>query len=131
MSTIPDSHIDILHSKALAMLATVNPDGTPQVTPVWFDFDGQHIIFNTARGRQKDRNLQRTPNVAVAIVDPVNPYRYLQVRGHIAERTEVGAKQTIDRLAKKYVGHDEYAWGVPGEVRITYKVHPDKVQTMG
>jgi PPOX class probable F420-dependent enzyme len=131
MSTIPESHQDLLHSKALAMLATVNPDGTPQVTPVWFDYDGQHIIFNTARGRQKDKNLGRNPQVALAIVDPANPYRYMQIRGVIDVATEEGADASIDRLAFKYLGKEKYPFGQPGEVRVLYKVRPERVQTMG
>lgn len=131
MTEIPEKYKDILHSKALAMLATVNADGTPQVTPVWFDFDGQHIIFNTARGRQKDKNLQRNPRVAVTIVDPGNAYRYVQVRGAIVDVSESGANDVINRLAKKYLGKDVYPWGNPDEVRVTYKVRPDRVQTMG
>ncbi len=128
---IPASHEDLLHSKALAMLATLNADGTPQVTPVWFDYDGTHIVFNTARGRLKDRNLQRNPVVALAIVDPVNAYRYMQVRGVIDEATEEGANAVIDSLAQKYLGVERYPFGASGEVRITYKVRPEKVQVMG
>jgi len=98
---------------------------------VWFDFDGTHVRFNTARGRLKDRNLGRRPKVAIAIVDPDNPYRYMQVRGRIAEVTEAGADAHIDALAKKYTGQDRYAHRQPGEVRVTYKVVPERVQTMG
>src|SRR5438105_2060711 len=130
-ATIPEAYSDLLKTKALAMLATIGPDGAPQVTPVWFDYDGQNIIFNTARGRQKDKNMQRTPKVALAIVDPANPYRYMQIRGTIVESTEKGANDVINRLAKKYIDKDVYPWGKPDEVRITYKVRPEKVQTMG
>jgi len=131
MPAIPETFKDLLHKKAFAMLATVNADGSPQVTPVWFDFDGTHVRFNTARGRLKDRNLGRRPKVAIAIMDPDNPYRYMQVRGRIAEVTEAGADAHIDALAKKYTGQDRYAHRQPGEVRVTYKVVPERVQTMG
>ena len=72
------------------------PGGQPQVTPVWVDFDGRHVLFNTAEGRQKDKNLQRDGRVALSILDPDNPYRYLEVRGQVAERTHAGADQHID-----------------------------------
>ena len=89
-ATIPASHQDLLQKPAFASLATLNPDGSPQVTPVWFDYDGTHIIINTARGRVKDRNLQREPRVALTIVDPANPYRYLGIQGRVTEMTENG-----------------------------------------
>ncbi len=129
MAGIPEGFKDLLQKKAFATLATVNADGTPQVTPVWADFDGTHVRFNTAKGRLKDRNLRRNPAVALAILDPDNPYRYLQVRGRVAEVTESGADAHIDSLAKKYLGKDKYRQ--PGEVRVIYKVTPERVQTMG
>jgi PPOX class probable F420-dependent enzyme len=131
MSPIPDAYKDLLQKRAFASLATVGADGTPQVTPVWVDFDGTHIRFNTARGRVKDRNLRRNPVVALAVIDPDNPYRYIQIKGRIAEVTEAGADAHIDSLAKKYTGQDRYAHRQPGEVRVIYKVVPDRVQTMG
>src|SRR5262249_17831109 len=131
MTAIPDSYKDLLQKKAFANLATVNADGTPQVTPVWVDSDGPYIRFNTAKGRLKDKNLRRSPVVALAIMDPDNPYRYLQVKGRIAEVTETGADAHIDALAKKYIGQDKYPWRRPGEVRVTYKILPARVQTMG
>jgi len=131
MTAIPESFKDLLQKKAFANLATVNADGTPQVTPVWVDSDGTHIRFNTAKGRLKDKNLRRSPVVALTIMDPDNPYRYLQVKGRIAEVTESGADAHIDALAKKYIGQDKYPWRRPGEVRVTYKILPERVQTMG
>ena len=98
---------------------------------MWVDFDGTHVRFNTAKGRLKDRNLRRNPAVALAISDPDNPYRYLQVRGRVAEVTESGADAHIDSLAKKYLGKDKYPFRQPGEVRVIYKITPDRVQTMG
>ena len=128
---IPDSFKDLLQKKAFANLATINADGTPQVTPVWFDYDGTHVRFNTAKGRVKDRNLRRNPAVALTVMDPDNPYRYVQVRGRVTGITEVGADVHIDALAKKYTGQDRYAHRRPGEVRVIYTIAPERVQTMG
>ena len=131
MADIPQAYQDLLQKRAFASLATVNPDGTPQVTPVWVDFDGTHVRFNTAKGRVKDANLRRNPAVALAISDPDNPYRYVQIKGAVVEITEAGADAHIDALAKKYTGQDRYAHRKPGEVRVTYKILPSRVQTMG
>lgn len=122
---------DILDKKAFAHLATVGRDGSPQVTPVWVDFDGKHVRFNTARGRVKERNLQRDPKVALAVQDPDNPYRYLQIRGRGVEITEQGADAHIDALAKKYIGQDRYPWRRPGEARVMVKILPEHVHGMG
>ena len=127
----PDSHKDLLQKKAFANLATVNPDGSPQVTPVWFDVDGEDIRINTARGRVKDRNLRRNAAVALAVMDPDNPYRYVQLRGRVSEVTESGADAHIDSLAKKYMGVDKYPYRRPGEVRVIFKIRAERVQTMG
>jgi PPOX class probable F420-dependent enzyme len=112
-------------------VATVGADGAPQVTPVWIDHDGRYIRFNTARGRVKTNNLERSPKIALSIQDPENPYRYIQVRGRVAEVTEKGADEHIDALAKKYLGQDRYPYRQPGEVRVTVKVTPEKIQSMG
>ncbi len=122
---------DIFDKKAFAHLATIGPDGAPQVTPVWCDFDGTHVRINTARGRVKDRNLQRNPRVALAVQDPDNPYRYVQVRGRVVEMTEKGADAHIDALARKYLGQDRYPSRQPGEVRVMVKIVPERVQGMG
>lgn len=113
--------------KAFANLALVKSDGTPQVTPVWFDFDGTHLIFNTARGRVKDRILHRHPVVAVAISDPENPYQYIQISGQVVAETEEGGHDVIKALNLKYHGVNEYPLK-PGEVRVTYKVLIERVQ---
>ena len=130
MARIPDQFRDLFEKKAFASLATVGADGTPQVTPVWVDFDGTHVRFNTAKGRVKVRNLARDPHVALSIQDPDNPYRYVQVRGRVVETTEKGADAHIDALAKKYLGQDKYPFRRPGEVRVMYKVLPESVQGM-
>jgi PPOX class probable F420-dependent enzyme len=132
MSAIPEAYSDLLTTKkAFANLATLNADGTPQVTPVWFDWDGSRLRINTAKGRLKDKNLRRTPAVALSIMDPDNPYRYVQVKGRVAAVTETGADAHIDSLAKKYLGQDSYPYRKPGEVRVIFTIAPDRVQTMG
>jgi PPOX class probable F420-dependent enzyme len=131
-AAIPDSHADLLtpEKKAFAALALVTGKGEPHVTPMWFDFDGEHVIFNTARGRVKDRILSRRPVVAFAVVDPSNPYRYIQVRGPVVAGTDEGGYDQISALNVKYHGHPNYPKR-PGEVRVTYKVRPEHVTTMG
>ena len=131
MATIPENFRDIFAKKAFAHLATVGRDGAPQVTPVWVDYDGTHVRINTARGRMKDKNLQRNPKVALSAQDPDNPYRYVQVRGRVVEMTEKDADAHIDALSKKYTGRDKYANRQPGEVRVIVKILPEKVQSMG
>jgi PPOX class probable F420-dependent enzyme len=122
---------DLLRDKkSLAFVATVMPDGSPQVTPVWIDYDGEHVVFNTARGRVKEKNLTRDPRVSVAVADPDNLYRYVQVRG-TARLTEDGADAHIDKLAKKYTGADTYAGRQPGERRVKVIVTPEAVNRMG
>jgi len=112
-------------------LATVMPDGSPQVTPMWVDFDGEHILVNTAEGRQKPRNIRRDPRVAISITREGSPYAYAQVRGRVVEVTREGAEEHIDRLAKKYLGRDRYPWRQPGELRIILKIAPEHVSSMG
>src|SRR6202044_727324 len=104
---IPDSHLDLFQKKTFGHLATLMPNGQPQVTPIWIDYDGRYVVLNTAAGRQKDKNLQRDGRVALSIIDPDNPYRYLEVRGRVVERTHNGADANIDALAKKYLGKDK------------------------
>ena len=131
MSAIPEAFNELLtKTKAFANLATINKDGTPQLTPVWFEWDGSRFRINTAKGRVKDKNLRRTPSVALSIMDPDNPYRYVQVKGRVADVTESGADAHIDSLAKKYTGKD-YANRKAGEVRVIFTIAPDRVQTMG
>lgn len=127
---IPDSHLDLFQKKAFGHLATSMPDGQPQVTPIWIDYDGRYVVLNTAAGRQKDKNLQRDGRVALSIIDPDNAYRYLEVRGHVAERILDGADKHIDAMAKKYLGQEKYPWRQPGEVRVIYKVEPDHTTSM-
>ena len=123
---IPDKFLDLFSKPAYGYLATIMPDGSPQVTPVWVDYDGTHILINSARGRQKEKNILRDPRVAVTIHDPDEPYRYLQIRGRVVDITEKGAKDQIDRLANKYMGWESFHHR-PGEVRLIYKILPTHI----
>ncbi len=129
MAWIPENFLDLIQDKAKAFLylATLMKDGSPQLTPVWFNTDGTHILINSAVGRVKDRNMRRDERVAVVITDPKDPYRYLQIRGKVVEITTEGARQHIDTLAKKYTGQDKYSFGAPGEIRVTYKILPERI----
>jgi PPOX class probable F420-dependent enzyme len=126
-ATMPQKYRDLFDKKAFAFLATLMSDGSPQVTPVWIGFDGTHLIVNTARGRVKDENMQRDPRVAVAVHDPDDPYRYMQVQGRVVEITEGGADEVIDELARKYLDVERYPHHSPDEVRVTYKILPEQI----
>ena len=128
---IPDQYKDLFSKVAFANLATLMPDGRPQVSPVWCDFDGSNIWVNSAKGRVKDKNMRRNKRVALSIQDPDNAYRHVDVQGEVTEITEQGADAHIDKLAKKYLGKDKYPFRQPGEVRVIYKIRPEKVATMG
>jgi PPOX class probable F420-dependent enzyme len=132
MAQIPAAYLDLVQQKkAFAHLATLMPDGTPQVTPVWFDYVDGAIRVNSARGRVKTRNMNEGAPVALSILDPDNPYRYLQVRGRVRRVTEEGAAPHIDSLAKKYLGQDKYPFGRPGEVRVIFEIGPVRVSGQG
>jgi PPOX class probable F420-dependent enzyme len=126
MPVIPEKYLDLMQGKkkALASLATRMADGSPQVTPVWFDYNNGTVRVNTAKGRVKARTLKVGAPVAMAILDPDNPYRYLQVRGRVRRVTEQGADQHIDSLARKYLGKDKYPFARPGEVRVMCEIEP-------
>ena len=129
MAEIPESHADIFRKKAFAHIATVGSNGVPQVSPVWIDYDGEYVLFNTARGRVKDRKLQANPVIALSIQDPDNPYRYVGIQGRVVETTEEGAVDHIHALSHKYNGQD-YPLN-RNEVRLIYKIKPENVWTMG
>jgi PPOX class probable F420-dependent enzyme len=127
MQKIPSEFLDLLipEKKAFGYLATTMKDGTPQVTVVWFSWDGKYILVNSARGRLKDRNITEHPYVAILIGDPADPYRYMQIRGKVAEITEVGADEHISRLSLQYDGKP---WvKVAGQTRVIYKIEPEHV----
>lgn len=130
-SVIPENYLDLFEKKAFASLATLMPDGRPQVTPVWCDYDGAEVIVNSAKGRRKDLNMRAEPRVSLAIIDPDNPYRYLEVRGVVTEITEEGADAHINKMAKKYMNVDIYPFRQPGEVRVIYRIKPERCSAMG
>ncbi|MFB3127025.1 MAG: PPOX class F420-dependent oxidoreductase [Candidatus Acidiferrales bacterium] len=128
---IPARFLELFQKKSFGHLATLLPNGTPQTSPVWVDFDDTYVLVNSARGRLKDKNMRQRPQVALSIQDPDDPYRYLEVRGRVVEITEQGAEEHIDRLAKRYLGLDRYPYRQPGEVRIIYKIKPERTSTQG
>ena len=131
MGVIPEKYLDLVRDrKAFAHVATVMPDGSPQVTPVWLDFQGGNVRINTARGRVKDRNLKVGTRVALSIQDPDNPYRYVQIRGKVVRETEDGADAHIDSLTKKYMGVDKYPYPQKGIARVIYEIEPTSAQGM-
>lgn len=124
---IPKDYLDLLkdETKAFLFLATTMKDGSPQVTPIWFNTDGRHIIINSAKGRVKDRNMRARPQVALVIQDPNSPYRYLQIRGRVVDISETGGDEHINTLSLKYHGK---SWeSTPGQIRVIYKIFPEKV----
>ena len=121
----------LLESPNFAHLATVMPDGSPQVTPVWVDYDGEHVLINTAEGRQKPRNLRSDPRVALSVVDQGNAYAWVAIRGRVVELTHENADEHIDRLSKKYLGRDSYPARKAGEQRVIVKIEPEHVASMG
>ena len=129
--TIPEEYRDLFNKRAFASLATRMPNDDVQVTPVWVDVENGTVIFNSARGRVKDKNVRRDPRVTLTLMDPDNPYRYLEVRGRVVDITEKGADKHIDKLAKKYLGVDKYPYAKPGEVRVLYRVKPEHVHAYG
>ena len=128
---IPEKYRDLFNKRAFASLGTIMPNGEVQVTPVWVDVDNGNLLFNSARGRVKDKNVRRDPRVTLTLIDPDNPYRYMEVRGRVVDITEKGADQHINKLAKKYLGVDKYPYAQPGEVRVLYRVRPERVHGNG
>jgi PPOX class probable F420-dependent enzyme len=129
---IPEKYLDLFQKRAFANLATLMPNGQPQVTPVWCDFQEGHVLVNTARDRQKDRNMRRDPHVALSIQDPDNPYRYLEIRGRVTDVKEgAEAEDHIDRMAKKYMGVEKYPYRSPNEKRVLYRIEPEHTSSMG
>lgn len=128
---IPSEFLDLFQKKSFGHLATLMPNGAPHVTSVYVDYDGRHILINSARGRVKDRNMMERPEVALQIPDPDNSDRYLAVRGRVVEITEAGADEHLDKLAKRYLDKEVYppSMRFPGEVRCLYKIEPKHVTT--
>jgi PPOX class probable F420-dependent enzyme len=128
---IPEKYVDLLQKPAFGNLGTLMKDGSPQVTPVWVDYDGEFVRINSAKGRVKDKNIRRDPRVSISLQDPANPYRYVEIRGRVVEITETGADDHINKLSQKYLGKPVYPFRQPGEVRVTYKIEPERVSSMG
>lgn len=131
MASIPEPAKKLLKGKTFAHVATLMPDGSPQVTPVWVDHEGDTLVFNTSVGRLKHRNLKRDGRVALSMVDPEDPYTALLVRGKVTEITTEGADDHINALSKRYLGVDEYPFAAPGEERVIVRVEPEKVSFGG
>lgn len=124
---IPESHLDLFEKKVLASLATLMPNGTPQVTPVWVMLRDGYVIANSAKGQQKDRNIRSRRRVALCLIDPDNPFRYIAIRGVVVKITQEGAETDMDQLSAKYTGNPVYQQRLPGEVRVTYLIRPDHI----
>lgn len=129
--TIPEKYADLLDSTALAHVATIGPNGAPQVNPVWFGWDGTYMRFSQTKTRQKFQNVQREPRIALSIVDPTNPYRYLEVRGRVVNIEEDPDRAFINSMAKKYIGQDVYPWHQPGDERVVVVIEPERTTQMG
>jgi PPOX class probable F420-dependent enzyme len=130
-ASIPENYLDLFKKKAFGSFTTLMPDGSPQTTPVWVDYVDGKVLVNSALGRQKDKNLRRDPRVAITLIDPDNPYRYLEVRGRVTEITHEGADKHIDKMAKKYLDKDKYPFAQPGEKRVLYKIDAERVSPHG
>jgi PPOX class probable F420-dependent enzyme len=123
--------LTLLREAAYCQVATLMPDGSPQITQVWVDTDGEHILVNTAEARQKTRNVRRDPRVAINVIDPQNGWRLATIRGRVIEITTDGADAQIDRLAKKYLGVDSYPFRRPDETRVMMVIEPEHVHEIG
>jgi PPOX class probable F420-dependent enzyme len=128
---LSDAWKAILNQPVLIHLTTLNDDGSPSTSPVWVAVDGDDLIVNSAVGRLKDKNVRRDPRVAFSAVDPANDYHALMVQGRVVDISTEGADAQIDALAKKYLGQDKYPFRREGEVRVNYRIRPEKVAGMG
>lgn len=130
-SRIPEGYEDLLETTALVHVATIGPDGEPQNNPVWFDWDGEHVKFSQTKTRQKYKNVGRDPRLALSLVDPENPYRYIEIRGKVTKIEEDPDNDFINAMANKYLGMDEYPYHQPGDERIVVYVEPEHTTQMG
>ena len=133
VTVVPEKFQDLLEwdTKAYAHVATIGPGGAPQNNPVWFDWDGSRLLFSQTTTRQKLKNVERDPRVALSILDPEDPYRYLEIRGTVVEVQPDPDKAFIDRMAQKYLGEEKYPWSRPGDERVIVVVEPDRTTSMG
>jgi PPOX class probable F420-dependent enzyme len=131
--SIPKSHIDLLEGPIFVALVTVMPNGKPQVTPVWANTDGTHVLINSAKGRQKDKNMRANPNVAILAIDPKNGYRWMEIRGKVTAISEERGLEHINTLSKLYRGNEDYYAAYPErrgtEQRVMYTVTPEHINT--
>ena len=125
------THRDLLARPLIAHLATARPDGGLQCNPVWFEWDGEHVSISQTRSRQKLRNLEKNPQVALSIVDPGNPYRYLEVRGVVERIDDDPDRRFIDDLSARYTGERPYPWHQPGDERVVVRIRPTASSSMG
>ena len=130
MNKIPDQYRDLLDRPIVVSLATLMNDGSPQVQPVWCSYDGENILVNTEKDRQKYRNMSRRLAVTILAIDPDNVTRWLEVRGVVVGEIEEGANEHIDELARLYLGVDKYPYHQEGDVRVLFKIAPQRVATM-
>ena len=126
MATLTEKQTHLLLDKNVGSLATVNADGSPHVTPVWVDWDGENVLVNTLRDRVKARNMARDPRVELHVFNLQNPLQYVRIRGR-ADLVEDGAEEHIDRLTQKYVGEDTYPWRALGDTRVIARIKPERV----
>lgn len=131
MGVIPEKEMNILKSNSVAHVATIGPNHEPQSTPVWFDWDGTYVRISQTKTRQKYRNVQRDPHIALSITDPQNPYHYLEVRGKVVRVEDDPQKKFIDSLAKKYMGVEHYPYNQPGDERVILYVQPEHTTSQG
>jgi PPOX class probable F420-dependent enzyme len=127
MSELSDEQAKLFLDKNFGHVGTIRADGTPHVTPVWVDYDGEHVLFNTAVGRAKYENLKRDPRVTIEVINQENPYQYVMVTGRAELQEGEEAERHIDKLAKKYMGVDEYPHRTPEESRVLVRVTPELV----
>jgi len=131
MASIPDSHADLLQDKGFLHLASLGPDGEPQVHPVWYEWDGEHVLVSSTTPRQKTKNVRRDGRVAGTILDPANPYRYLEIRGTVDSIEDDPTGTLIHRLAKKYLDQDRYPWEDDNSQRVILRIRPESSNAMG
>ena len=131
MAVIPEKYMDILNTKSAAHVATIGPKGEPQSSPVWFGWDGEHVLFSLTKGRQKYRNLRREPHIALSITDPKQLERYLEIRGTVERIDDDPNLDFINSMAKKYLGLDKYPWHQPGDERVIIVVRPEHTTYQG
>jgi PPOX class probable F420-dependent enzyme len=128
---MPERTRTLIEAKNFGSIATIMPDGSPHVVPVWIDYDAGDVLINTAEGRQKLKNIRHDPRVAMDVVNSENPYEMVALRGRVVEVTHEGAEAHIDKLAKKYLGRDTYPYRQPGEQRVIIRIEPEKISGYG